>query len=185
MNGPLRTYSEAAEAMKAPPGFYASAAFLHLRWTVAGEQRDERMRLFCRKLLKRLDRLEMPFYAAVGLMNLQTARWRHLVGMDCWTPTESPYLDGIAIRFKHCVHEDLDPKCWELFGSIGFDVAKLAQIPVMWGGFSETPDPGLWCIYDSPAVPAGMRVDRNTHGVRSGGLLDVSFATRASIAPVR
>lgn len=179
MNSPLRSYSSAADAMKAPPGYYASAAFAHLRWTLAGDQRDEGMRLFCRKLLKRLDSLDMPFYPAVGLMDHRTARWRHAVSIDRWSPMESPYLDGIAIRFKHCVHEVLDPKCWALFGEIGFDVARLMQLPVLWGGFNEdAPEPGLWCVYQKPSVPAGMRLDRHTYGVRHGALLDVGVIER-------
>lgn len=179
MSEPLRSYSSAAEAMKAPPGFYASAAFHHLRWTLAGEQRDERMRLFCRKLLKRLDHLDMPFYPAVGLMDQATARWRHAVSLDRWKPMESPFLDGVAIRFKHCVLEELDPKCWALFGEIGFDVARLMALPVLWGGFNEEePDPGLFCVYDRPHIPSGMRLDRHTYGVRHGDLIDVGVIER-------
>lgn len=185
MSGVLRSYSSAADAMKAPPGYYASAAFAHLRWTAAGEQRDEGMRLFCRKLLKRLDHLDMPFYPAVGLMDLSTARWRHAVGMDRWKPMESPFLDGIAIRFKHCIHDELDPKCWALFGEIGFDVARLMSLPVLWGGFSEVPDPGLFAVYKKPAIPEGMRLDRHTYGARNAVQLDVGIIERASCCPVK
>ena len=173
----IRSYSSAADAMKAPPGFYASAAFSQLRWTTAGEQRDERMRLFGRKLLRRLDSLDMPFYPAVGLMDQRTARWRHAVSMDRWAPMESPFLDGVAIRFKHCVREHMEPRCWALFGEIGFDVARLMSLPMLWGGFNQPdPDPGFWCVYDGDAVPTGMRVDRHTYRYRLGGLIDIEAA---------
>lgn len=175
MRSGVQSYSDAAQLMKAPPGFYTSAAFSHLRWTTTGEQRDERMRLFCRKLLRRLDGMEMPFYPAVGLMDARTARWRYTVGLDPWSPAESPYLDGLAILFKHCVHEDMPPKCWALFGEIGFDVARLMSVPVLWGGFNELPKPGLFAIYDRGCVPNGMRLDRHTYGARRAPLLDVGL----------
>lgn len=172
MNPNPLSYSSAAEMMKAPPEHFASAAFSHLRWTTAGEQRDERMRLFGRKLLRRLDAMDMPFYAAVGLIDLRTAQSRFVRQMDPWTPAESPFLDGTAIEFKHCVHEHLPARCWSLFAEIGFDVARLCQTRVMWGGFNASPRPGMWMLYDG-ACPSGWTVDRNTYGVRIGGKRDV------------
>ena len=120
-----RCFSSAASMMKQPPAYFGSAAFSRLRWTLAGDQRDERMRLFCRKLLRRLDGMEMPFYPAVGLMDHRTARQRYVTQLDDWTPMESPFLDGVAIEFQHCAAEKLPGKCWELFAEVAFDVAKL------------------------------------------------------------
>lgn len=184
MSEKLRSYSSAVDAMKAPPGFFASAAFSHLRWTLAGEQRDERARLFTRKLLKRLDHLDMPFYPAVGLMDHRTALWRYSTGMDPWKPMESPFLDGTGVEFRHCLHEELDPKCWSMFAEVGFDVARLMQVPVVWGGFSEIESrPGLFVVYDRPALPVGMCVDRRTYGERAGALIDMKvFEERFPLA---
>lgn len=160
-------FSSAASVMKGPEGYLTSPAFSDLRWTLAGDQRDERMRLFGRKLLKRLEGLGMPFYPEVGLMDHRTAQQRYVTGADPWKPIESPYLDGVAIRFRHCLLRELEPRCWWLFAEIGFDVGRLAQIPVMWGGFADVAMPGLWVIFPG-AAPAGWRVDRRTYGVRSG-----------------
>ena len=165
MNGTVLSYTSAAQVMKAPPGFYASAAFAHLRWTLAGEQRDERIRLFVRKLLKRLDGMEMPFYVVTGLMSHKVAAQRYVVGHDPWKPIENPFLDGVAVRLKHSVHDHLDVKCWELFAEIAFDVARLAAIPILWGGVH---DPGYFQIYDGH-VPDGMEVDARTYGYRRRG----------------
>ena len=134
-------YSSAASFLKGPPGFKSSAAFVNSRWTLAGDQQDERIRLFGQKLLRRLDGMEMPFYPEVGLMDLKTARQRYVTGVDPWEPMMNPFLDGHAIKFRHVFHADADlpPKCWVLFAEIGFDVARLAQIPVMWGGFAGGP----------------------------------------------
>lgn len=170
----IKCFSSAAESMKGPPGFFASAAFRDLRWSIAGEQRREEMRLFGRKLLRRLDSMEMPFYAAVGLMDHKTAAGRYVRNVDPWKPMESPFLDGVAIEFRHCVKAELHPKAWALFAEIGFDVARLMQVPVLWGGFSEQPRPGLWCLYDKDAGPvSGFCVDRHTYGVRNGAQLEV------------
>lgn len=168
----VRCYTSAADVMRAPEGFMASPAFAHQRWTIHAEQRDERIRLFARKLLRRLDGLNMPFRATVGLMNYAEAQHRYVTGRDPWLPMENPFFDGVAIRFAHCLLEGgMDPKCWSLFGEIGFDVARLAQIPVMWGGFNDPhnlpPDPGFWQVYDG-VTPDGMYVDRRTYGYRKG-----------------
>lgn len=161
-------FTSAVANMKAPEGYMSSPAFSNLRWTLAGDQRDERMRLFCRKLLKRLDGMGIPFYPAVGLMNLKTARQRFVTGVDPWPPIANPYLDGVAVRFAHGVHGDsLHPRQWAVFAEVGFDVARLAQIPVAWGGFSQYRDPGFWQIYDGPQ--AELNVDRRTYGVRVKG----------------
>ena len=161
----VTSFSSAAEAMQGPPGFQTSAAFRNLRWTIAGEQRQEGMRLFCRKLLRRLDEMSMPFYPDVGAMDVKTARHRYVTGVDPWPPSENPFLDGYAIRFAHCIRKQLEPKCWWLFAEIGFDVARLAQIPVMWGGFADEPDMGLWQLY-SGHTPNGWSVDNRTYGVK-------------------
>lgn len=162
----VKCFSSAADAMKGPAGFMTSSAFRNLRWTMAGDQRDERMRLFCRKLLKRLDGLGMPFYPEVGLMEHKTAQGRYVRGVDPWPPMANPYLDGVAVKFRHCIHEELEPRCWALFAEIGFDVARLAQIPIAWGGFSVYREPGYWEVYDGPS--AEIVVDRRTYGVRKG-----------------
>ena len=166
-------FSSAAEAMKAPPAYFKSAAFSQLRWTMAGDQRDERMRVFCRKLLRRLDGLEMPFYPVVGLMNHKTAQQRYVTGADPWPPIASPFLDGVAIEFRHCLADDLAPRCWALFAEIGFDVARLAQLPVAWGGFSNLKRPGMWCIHE--AGDADWHVDKRTYGVRVKGELEYNL----------
>lgn len=163
----VRCFSSAADVMRAPEGFMTSPAFAHLRWTLAGDQRREEMRLFSRKLLKRLDGLKMPFYPAVGLMDQRMAQHRFVMGADPWPPMSNPFLDGVAIRFQHCILPMLEPKCWDLFGEIAFDVARLAQIPVVWGGYNtDNPDPGFWQLYEG-VVPDGMYVDRRTYGFRS------------------
>jgi len=167
---PLKCFSSAAAAMKGPPGYFASAAFSNCRWTLAGDQRDDRMRRFCQKFLRRLDSMDMPFYPQLGLMDLKTARHRYVTGVDPWRPAESPYLDGTAVTFAHCLHDDLHPRCWALFAEIGFDVARLAQVPVMWGGFADPRMPGTFRIYDG-ACDTGWRVDKRTYGVRKGGEL--------------
>lgn len=160
----VRCFSSAAEFMKGPDGYFTSPAFSNLRWSLAGEQRDERMRLFTRKLLRRLDQMNIPFYAAGGLIDLKTARHRFVTGLDPWEPMNNPYLDGTAARFEHCIHgKSLDRRSWWLFAEIAFDVARLAQTPVMWGGFSDWCEPGLWAIYPG-ATPDGWRVDRRTYG---------------------
>lgn len=167
----IKCFSSAAAFMKGPAEFKTLPAFSQLRWTLAGDQRDERMRLFCRKLLSRLDGMQMPFYPAVGLMDLRTAQHRYVTGLDPWSPVMSPYLDGTAIKFAHVFHSQLHAKCWILFAEIGFDVARLAQIKVMWGGFCDVPEPGLWMLYPD-AVPTGWRVDNRTYGVRNRGKHD-------------
>lgn len=163
----VRCFSSAADAMKAPPDYFSSAAFSHLRWTLAGDQRDERMRLFCRKLLRRLDGMDMPFYPSVGLMNHKTAQQRYVTSVDPWPPIASPFLDGVAIEFRHCLLPDMAPRCWALFAEIGFDVARLAQIPVCWGGFSTLKRPGMWMIHDGGDYD--WFVDRRTYGVKTKG----------------
>lgn len=173
-----RCFSSAAAIMKGPPGFQTSAAFRDKRWTLQGDQRDERMRLFCRKLLLRLDGMGMPFYPAVGLMDLPRARQRYVTGADPWKPAESPFLDGVAIEFAHVFDLELPPRCWILFAEIGFDVAKLAQIPVMWGGFAEVNRPGMWHVYDG-VTPSGWRVDDRTYKVRKRGRLDYAWTSEA------
>ena len=144
-----------------------SPAFANSRWTLAGDQRREEMRPFCRKLLKRLDGMGMPFYPAVGLMDQRTARHRYVTGLDPWPPMDNPFLDGAAIRFAHCVHEDrLDARSWYLFAEVGFDVARLARTPVLWGGFVHSaPDPGMFMLYEPPVRP-GWHVDNRTYGVK-------------------
>ena len=169
-----KCFSSAAALMKGPEGFRTLPAFYNARWSVAGEQRDERMRLFGRKLLARLDGMDMPFYAQVGLMDLKTARQRYVTQTDPWSPMTNPYLDGVAISFKHVFEDELPPRCWILFAEIGFDVARLAQIPVMWGGFSDWPLPGLFCLWDG-STPDGWRVDQRTYKCRTGGKLDYNW----------
>ena len=163
-------YSSAASFLKGPPGFKTSAAFVNSRWTLAGDQRDERIRLFGQKLLRRFDGMEMPFYPEVGLMDLKTARQRYVTGVDPWEPMMNPFLDGIAIKFRHVFENELPPKAWVLFGEVGFDVARLAQIPVMWGGFADNPMPGVFAIWDGSTLD-GWRVDNRTYGNRRGGRL--------------
>lgn len=124
------------------------------------------MRIFGQKLLRRLDGMCMPFFPQVGLMTLREARHRYVTGVDPWVPMASPYLDGTAITFAHCIHKDLHPRSWALFAEIGFDVARTASIPVLWGGFADEPMPGTFRIYDG-ACPEGWAVDKRTYGVRS------------------
>ena len=183
----VNCFSSAADHLKGPAGYMASPAFRHLRWTIAGDQRRGEMRLFCRKLLKRLDGLGFPFFPAVGLMDAREAQRRYVVGIDPWRPIENPYLDGSAIGFQHCVHEVLDRRSWFLFGEIGFDVARLASIPVMWGGFSIDYEPGTFMLYDG-SVPEGWQVDRRTYGskvkweIEFDPLLRIAFAySRGSV----
>lgn len=165
-------FTSAAAMMKQPPAYFGSAAFSHLRWSLAGDQRDERMRLFCRKLLRRLDGMDMPFYPKVGLMDHAQARQRYVTGVDEWTPIESPFLDGVGIEFAHCVAETLPGKCWELFAEVAFDVAKLSQISVAWGGLSRWRRPGLFIVVDNPKViPNGWAIDARTYRARTDVLL--------------
>lgn len=165
-------FSSAAAAMKQPPAYFGSAAFAHLRWTLAGEQRDERARLFCRKLLRRLDGMDMPFYPCVGLMNHAQARQRFVTGQDDWSPIESPFLDGVAIEFAHCVAQSLPAKCWELFAEVAFDVAKLSQISIAWGGLSRWRRPGLFIVVDDvKSPPSGWAIDTRTYRARTDVLL--------------
>lgn len=171
----VRCYSSAASAIKGPVGFETLPAFRNSRWTLAGDQRDERIRLFGAKLLKRLDGMQMPFYPQVGLMDLKTARQRYVTGTDPWEPLLSPYLEGTAIKFAHVFEPELPPKCWWLFAEIGFDVARLASIPVMWGGFSAWHMPGVFGLYDG-ALPEGWRVDDRTYKVRKRGFLEYEGA---------
>lgn len=169
----IRCYTSAADDLRGPAGFKTSPAFVNSRWTLAGDQRDERMRVFGRKLLSRLDGMGMPFYPMVGLMDHKTARQRYVTGVDPWPPIINPYLDGVAIKFGHVFKrlEDMHPKQWVLFAEVGFDVARLARIPVMWGGFADFHEPGMFCVYDG-ATPDGWRVDARTYGVRVGGKLE-------------
>ena len=169
-----KCFSSAAALMKGPEGFRTSPAFLNSRWTLAGDQRDERMRLFGRKLLARLDGMDMPFFPQVGLMDQKTARQRYVTGTDPWQPMLSPYLDGVAIKFKHVFEDALPNRCWILFAEIAFDVARLAQIPVMWGGFADFHEPGLFCIWNGQ-TPDGWRVDTRTYKCRVGGKLDYNW----------
>lgn len=159
----VKCFSSAADAMKAPPDYFSSAAFSHLRWTLAGDQRDERMRLFTRKLLRRLDGMDMPFFPSVGLMNHKTAQQRYVTGVDPWPPVINPYLDGEAVEFRHCILDEMPERCWWLFAEIAFDVAKLSQIPILWGGFSDVNRPGMFRLFGG-AVPDGFRVDKRTYG---------------------
>ena len=156
-------FSSAADVMRAPEAYFKSPAFAHLRWTMAGEQRNEAMREFCRKLLRRLDGLSMPFYPVVGLMSHKVAAQRYVTGADPWPPSANPYLDGDAIEFRHCILSEMPERCWYLFAEIAFDVARLAQTPVMWGGFSDVNRPGMFRYY-AGAVPDGFRVDKRTYG---------------------
>jgi len=160
---PVTCFSSAADAMKGPEGYFTSPAFSNARWTTAGEQRNEDMRLFCRKLLSRLDKLGMPFYPKVGLMDLRIARHRYVTGIDPWSPIESPFLDGVAIEFAHCILDEMDWRCWALFAEVAFDVGKLAQIPVLWGGFADCKRPGLFMVRWSELVPAGFHQDARTY----------------------
>lgn len=166
-----RCFTSAAAKMKQPPAYFGSAVFSQLRWTLAGDQRDERIRLFTRKLLRRLDGMDMPFFPVVGLMSHKTARQRYVTGLDPWTPAESPFLDGTAVEFRHCVAETLDRRSWALFAEVGFDVARLSSIPLLWGGFADEKRPGMWVVYDG-TCPAGWRVDKRTYGVRKGQEID-------------
>lgn len=161
-------YSSAATAMQAPPEFFTSGAFSDRRWTFAGEQRDERCRLFTRKLLNRLDGMRMPFYVKTGLMDLRTAKGRYDMGIDPWTPMESPFLDGVAIEIEH-VHPvvEMTQHCWELIAEIAFDVARLAQISIVWGGLGGCGRPGLFVVIDNPkAIQAGFTADKRTYRFR-------------------
>lgn len=166
----VNCFTSAADVLKQPPAYFGSAAFSRLRWTLAGDQRDERMRLFCRKLLARLDAMDMPFYPAVGLMSHKVAQQRYVTLADPWPPIASPFLDGTAIEFRHCVADVLAPRCWALFAEIGFDVARLAQIPVAWGGFATLKRPGMWKIHDGP--DHDWFVDRRTYGVKTKGEIE-------------
>lgn len=159
----VNCFSSAAEYMRAPGSYFSSPAFSHLRWTMAGDQRDQKMREFCRKLLRRLDGMDMPFYPCVGLMDHKTAQQRYVTGIDPWTPAANPYLDGDGLEFRHCVHAELPERCWFLFAEVAFDVARLAQTPVLWGGFADVNRPGMFRAY-SGAVPDGFRVDKRTYG---------------------
>lgn len=168
-------FTSAAASMKQPPAYFGSAAFSHLRWTLAGDQRDERMQLFCRKLLRRLDGMDMPFYPKVGLMDHKTAQQRYVTGADPWSPAESPFLDGVAIEFAHCVADRLERRAWWLFAEVGFDVARLAQIPVFWHGFNHPERPGMFQIWDGgrkPVVTDAFCVDARTYGVRGDRLIN-------------
>lgn len=166
-----RCFSSAAEYLKGPEGFRTLPAFINSRWTLAGDQRDDRMRLFGQKLLARLDGMNMPFYPEVGLMELKRARQRYVTGADPWTPAESPYLDGTAIKFRHVFREHLPPRCAILLAEVAFDVARLAQISVMWGGFSEWRVPGLFAIWEG-VTPNGWRVDKRTYRCKVGGKIE-------------
>lgn len=166
----VRCYSSAVDAMKGPAGFMTLPAFTNSRWTLAGDQRDETMRLFCRKLLSRLDKMGLPFYPQVGLMDQRTAQHRYVTGVDPWAPMANPYLDGCAVKFAHVFEQHLHPRCWALFAEIGFDVARLMQAQMLWGGFSDHNEPGLWMTYPG-ATPDGWRVDNRTYKMRNRGLI--------------
>ena len=134
------------------------------------------MRRFCRKLLRRLDGMDMPFYPKVGLMSHKEAQHRYVTGLDPWSPAESPFLDGVAIEFAHCVADTLDPRAWFLFAEIGFDVAKLAQIGVVWGGFAYGDyRPGVFCLGDAQTKPAGWITDGRTYGARGVPNIEMKF----------
>lgn len=169
-----KCFSSALDLLKQPPAYFGSAAFSQKRWTLAGDQRDERMRVFTRKLLRRLDGMDIPFYPAVGLMDHKTAQQRYVMGIDPWSPMASPFLDGIAVEFRHCVAESLAPRCWALFAEVGFDVARLAQIPVAWGGFSSLKRYGMWMIHD--VHDHDWAVDRRTYGVKTKGEIEYSLS---------
>lgn len=161
----VKCFSSAADAMKGPPGYMSSAAFRDLRWTAVGDQRVDGAREFCRKLLARLDGMEMPFYPAVGLMDLKTARQRYVTNLDPWEPMESPFLDGIAFELKHCVRPELPGRCWFLLAEVAFDVARLASIPIAWGGFSRFDRPGMFVLAED-LLPEGFWIDGRTYGTR-------------------
>ena len=171
----VKCFSSAAERMKGPAGYQTSPAFLDARWTAKGDQRDERIRLFGHKLLRRLDSMDMPFKVVAGLMDQRTARQRFVTDVDPWPPMMNPFLDGVAIEFAHVFEQELHPLCWQLFAEVGYDVARLAQIPVLWGGFSDWKRPGLWMVYRGQ-VSDGWRVDARTYGVRGRVKLDLAGA---------
>lgn len=166
-----KCFSDAAAALKGPPGYFTSGAFSNQRWTIVGDQRDERMRLFGRKLLARLDGMEMPFYPKVGLMTRRVAQQRYVTGVDPWKPMENPYLDGEAIEFAHCILSKLDARQWVLFAEVGFDVGRLAGIAVMWGGFAIPAQPGVWRVYNGHE-PDGWKACGRTYGTRRKAVLE-------------
>lgn len=167
----VKCFTSAASYLKGPEGFKTLPAFINSRWTLAGDQRDDRIRVFGSKLLRRLDSMGMPFYPQVGLMSLKTARQRYVTGLDPWEPMMNPYLDGVAIKFAHVIESELPARCWVLFAEVAFDVARLAQISVMWGGFSDWHIPGLFCLWDGQ-TPDGWRVDARTYRSRTSVKLD-------------
>lgn len=118
--------------------------------------------------------MDMPFYPAVGLMSHKVAQQRYVTGTDPWPPILSPFLDGVAIEFRHCVQDELPRRCWWLFAEIAFDVARLAQTPIMWGGFADVARPGLLCLYTG-GVPDGWRIDRRTYGTKVKHELDYVY----------
>lgn len=168
-----RSFSESADAMRGPADLFSSPAFARARWAATLIGHDERMRFFTRKLLRRLDGMSMPFHVEAGCMTPAVARQRYVTGTDPWLPMESPFLDGTAVGFRHVLREP-DPKGWVLFAEVGFDVANLAQIPVMWGGFAATKMPGVWRLYDG-CEPDNWRVDDRTYTVRKRGKLDYEW----------
>lgn len=164
----VNCFTSALQHLKAPEGYFSSPEFLHLRWSTAGEQRVEQMRLFCRKYLRRLDSMHVPLFPQVGLMDVKEARQRYVTGCDPWEPMLSPFLDGSAIRFRHCLHgAELPAHCTALLAEIAFDVARLSQIAIAWHGFSDA-DVMTFELSGRP----GLLVDGRTYGVRNRPKLD-------------
>lgn len=156
------------------PGSFGTPAFQRRRWAAALVGHDERMRVFCSRLLTRLDGMRMPFQVRSGALSLMHARQRYVTGLDPWSPIESPFLDGTAFELEHASGRALDHRQAILLAEVGFDVARLAQVPVLWGGFAGTTRPGMWRLYQG-VEPDDWRVDDRTYGVRKRGKLDYRF----------
>lgn len=100
---------------------------------------------FVRKLTRELNKQKLPFYIH--------STWRTHAeqlallkrGVTRAGPGDSPHNFGCALDLVHVHrHWDISRKEWAMIGAIGREVARKANVQVMWGGDWNFYDPAHW-----------------------------------------
>lgn len=117
---------------------------------------DPRILEFERLMIKRLRKLDVPFFAHCIWRNEQDQNAAYVRGVSRAKWGESPHNFGCAVDLIHGTKAwDLTERQWSIVGHIGKELAAQNTLPIAWGGdFKSLWDPAHWELTDWQRVKA-------------------------------
>lgn len=138
----------------------AAATLADASFCASGRYRDQQLRAdrdgahksiltFSNKLVKELAARDVPFFAHVYYRGREAQEAAKSQGNSKASFGKSPHNFGCAVDLIHGVRAwKLSEKEWQLVGAIGKDVARRANLKIVWGGDWKFYDPAHWELRD-------------------------------------